>query len=132
MNDDLNADYLQSKDDQTAREANSIYGEVTGQAPAAPTKKPLAWIGGGPLEFGKQIVGGVRDAIVEANRSVGDLAGWISEKTGLPKGGRLASKINDLPEVSAPQGIATGIARSASQFLTGFLPATRVVRGLGA
>src|SRR4051812_40126546 len=107
MNDDLNTDYLQNKDDQTAREANSIFGEVTGQAPAAPVKKPLSWIGGGPMEFGKQMIGGARDAVYEMNRSLDDLAGWISKKTGFEKGGAFGAIAEHLPEVGAPTGIAT-------------------------
>lgn len=87
------------------------------------------------IEGGKQIVGGVRDAMQELGefgQSITDntiypaLEAVGVEKTDLPD--FLTAK-RSLPEVEQPKDAAGALVRGASQFLTGFTPVNKALQG---
>ena len=97
--------------------------------PVTPSRGVLGDIGAGLGELPKQVLGGVRDAAVEAGQAVESLADYLfAQKLGLPKGPRLKVKI---PEVADPESVTGGIARSAAQFLTGFVPFFKATKAVG-
>ena len=142
--DNLTADYLKGREAaQTEDNVRFLQGLTGEQAPA-------------PAEIGKaaeqvsteerktkpglvrgiatQVVGGVREAVVQSGKAVEDLAGWLRENTimgELPEGPKLQIKI---PPVRNAEGAMQEIVRGASQFLTGFVPFFKATRaaGLGA
>ena len=92
-------------------------GEPRGRQPA---------LGGIPT----QVLGGARDAVVEAGQTLNDLSAWLREHGLFPQaqGPKLTVK---LPEVRAAKGTTQEVTRSASQFLTGFIPFMKATKGLG-
>lgn len=90
-------------------------------------------IGGGPIEFGWQIAGGIRDAVVEAGQAVESMGNWLREhsETILDVDQAIGKLQIKIPEVDQPKGYATGLVRGVSQFLTGFIPGMKATKIVG-
>lgn len=99
------------------------------------------------------VVGGIRDAVQEGGEAITELADYLTGEYGdlgalqiFDKEGNFnldyvsrdqAKKENTLlkmniPEIQQPNGIAANITRGVSQFVTGFIPALKGVKGLTA
>ncbi|MGQ0669369.1 MAG: hypothetical protein ACT4PO_06815, partial [Actinomycetota bacterium] len=81
-----------------------------------------------------QVVGGVRDAVVEAGQAVESLGNLLREKTfvgDVEKALGLGRVQVEIPEVAGSVTVTGGLTRGAAQFLTGFLPGLKVAKGLG-
>lgn len=72
-------------------------------------------------ELPRQVMGGIDDAARNALQFMNPLTDWLDEN------------VADLKydPVSAPKTAAGAVTRSLSQFLTGFLPATKALKGIG-
>ena len=86
-------------------------------------------IGYGSFEATAQVIGGVRDAVQETMEAVDSFAEWLNDEfINL----RLVEKEKqlrfDLPEVGEAETVTGGLVRGISQFLTGFIPALKVVK----
>lgn len=79
-----------------------------------------------------QIPGGITEALVNAGGAIGDAADSIRNTfpslKALDPGDQFKVPI---PQFEEPKGAVAGVVRSVSQFLTGFLPFTKVAKGLG-
>lgn len=99
------------------------------------------------IEGPTQVLGGARDAIqstMEAMDSIDSWLAqvplspdWIAEQLGLPtvsgaKAEVVATGEADLPEVPEATTFTGDAVRSISQFVTGFIPALKAVRGVSA
>lgn len=99
---------------------------------------------GGGSNIGMQAVGGVRDAIQEGMEGIDALAGWIDAKFPETTGAANEALFGDarglvgtdgtpvlisLPEVEPPATLAQGMARGITQFMTGFIPAFKALKG---
>ena len=111
-------------------------------APAAPTTPedtapaeatPPAGESGGSLlgRVGRdalQVFGGARDAVVETMQTIHGVGNWMRER-GIGPQGTLMIRVPEIPRAETVEG---DIIRSASQFLTAFVPGMKVAKGLGA
>ncbi|MGB1304007.1 hypothetical protein [Pseudoalteromonas marina] len=110
---------------------------------------------GGVIEAPRQVLGGVTDAIQEVVFAADDLTSGISHAlsdAGIPdtiqifnEDGELdfdlltrsealkkTDKIGDiLPDIDNPRTVTGGLVRGISQFLTGFIPASKGIQALG-
>jgi hypothetical protein len=89
----------------------------------------------GVKESPKQIVGGARDFLDETGRSIEEAGDWLRNKTfvgGLIHGEAYpqAGPLN-LPKVAEAETTTGSLIRSGSQFLAGFLPFAKVLKGFG-
>ena len=87
---------------------------------------------GGVFEMPKQVLGGIRDAVVEAGKALNEAGDWMRSHgvlTQLP-GGRSTIKIS-VPEVKEGETVTAGVTRSAAQFLTGFVPFFKATKAVG-
>ncbi len=75
-------------------------------------------------EGAKQVLGGVRDAGVEFSEALKSAGDFIREKAGSDLGGRIEFEV---PKVKEGGGVAGGLVRGVSQFLTGFIPLFKAV-----
>ena len=78
-----------------------------------------------------QVVGGVREAVVQGGQAIESMTQWLRENTllgELPEGPKLQIKI---PPMRKPEGSMQEIVRGASQFLTGFVPFFKATRAAG-
>ena len=100
-----------------------------------------------PEELGEQAIGGIRDTIQEGMEGIDELSTWLKTKypayDAIDKAGNKLlfgderGMIDDngepvrfsLPEVEQPSTLAGGITRGVTQFLTGFLPVFRAIKG---
>lgn len=75
----------------------------------------------GFAEIPRQIGGGIEDAVVNATMWFDPVADWLNEN------------VADLriDRVAPPKTGAGAVARSISEFMTGFLPATKLMKGVG-
>jgi len=93
-------------------------------APDLPDESTLGTVMRNVSEIPKQIVGGVDDAakhLFELVSPLNDLAIWLNDN------------VADLRyEISKPKTGTGELTRSVSEFLTGFVPAFRALKGLGA
>lgn len=149
--DNLSADYLAGREQSQADAYVQMLkgtGEASQQTDAAQTQVNRSAEPGQPKAEDKpaaadrrapgaikgaatQVVGGVRDAVVEAGQTIEGLAQWLRDNTpvgALPEGPKM--QIN-IPEVPEAQGVGQGLVRSVSQFLTGFVPFFKATRGMG-
>jgi len=78
-------------------------------------------------EIPGQIVGGVHDAVANAIFwAIDPLANWLNENVA-----DLSYNTKDMPIIHDPRTATGGIVRSASQFLSGFIPGLRTMGKLG-
>lgn len=84
------------------------------------------------FNIAQQVPAGAYEALNNSVRSAEDLAGWLDDN--LFGDMVQTDRIFELPDTNElfaePQGLAAGLTRGASQFLVGFLPALKVVKGL--
>lgn len=75
----------------------------------------------GAAEIPRQIGGGIEDAVANATMWFDPVADWLNEN------------VADLriDRVAQPKTGAGAVARSMSEFLTGFLPASKLMKGVG-
>lgn len=89
-----------------------------------PTAEQMGEGGERVMAVGKDIALGAVETV--RNQALGGMRDATQEVLELT---RLSEIGLSLPEVSEPQTVTGGLARSTAQFLTGFLPAFRVVKG---
>lgn len=128
------------------RRAEGLWGAASTAAPVV--EKPPAIAAtpekGGGSNIGMQAVGGVRDAIQEGMEGIDAVAGWIDTKFPETTGAANEALFGDsrglmgadgspvlisLPEVEPPTTLAQGMTRGISQFMTGFIPAFKALKG---
>lgn len=140
--DSFGREYLEGRQRAEAEDNLRLIGGATSDPqqaaqPAAEAKPPTPELElapdrtapGAVSRGASQVVGGVRDAVVEAGQSIEGLATWLRENVhGLPEGPKLQVK---LPKVREPQGTVESLIRSGSQFLTAFVPLFKVSRAAG-
>jgi len=119
------------------------------QATPQPAQQEHGWlyrtaadIGSGLMSAGSQVPAGIYDAAVNFIKTGNSLADWANENIAdlripvdLGKWGNnpLAALLDTLPASPAMPDSNTGMAiRKGAQFLTGFIPAVRAARVLGA
>lgn len=75
----------------------------------------------GAAEIPRQVGGGIEDAVANATMWFDPVADWLNEN------------VADLriDRVAKPKTTAGAVARSLSEFLTGFLPASKLMKGAG-
>jgi hypothetical protein len=132
--DDVSQQYLQDKnaaiDDEMARAfVASRAPEPTRQPPdRAPTMEAPQSFFGRMGQDALQVLGGARDAFVETMQTLNLLGDWMREK-GIGPNWKAEVSVPEVPRTEAVEG---DVIRGVSQFLTAFLPATRLVGVLGA
>jgi len=156
--DDLTGGYLKQRDSvqltpaQRFRMSQTPQPAVTDQGAEKFEFSPgniIADIGRGIVESPRQIVGGFMDATKEASEAAESLMSYIAEPRILQltnekgefdpdivlkseftaKGGETLAEAMTPSEAQSTTG---GLIRGVSQFLTGFLPATRALKGVKA
>lgn len=88
-------------------------------------------VGGTVDELKRGIIGGAVDAGREMLEAADDLAGWFAEKTGTQKGGGFKQLAEKLPTIEENKTTGGNLVRGFTQFLTAFVPAGKIVKGLG-
>lgn len=88
-------------------------------------------VGGTVSEVGRSIVGGALEGTKEIFETADSLAGWIGEKLGTPKGGAFANIAKLIPEGPESQTVPGQLIRGFSQFLTAFIPASKIAKLVG-
>jgi hypothetical protein len=100
---------------------------LTPPAPPAPPIPGRGVLADVPL----QVVGGVRDAVVEIGQAIESAGDWLREHSPLIKsldkaaGGKVQVSI---PEVPGAETMGAGFVRGVSQFLTGFIPGGKIAK----
>ena len=85
----------------------------------------------GVVQAPAQIVGGVRDAVVETGQALNTLSDWMETTVpGWKSLNRGKLKVR-LGEVATSDGVTSNLIRSASQFLTGFIPGMQATKAVG-
>jgi len=155
---DLTGEYLQRRNTSQLTPAQRLRAAQTPQAAIADPGaesfsfspgKIAADIGRGIIETPRQIAGGVFDAVKEASQASDSLLSAISvpsvlqltNKKGefdldLVSREEFESRGGETPlsgvEVKDPESTTGNLVRGVAQFLTGFLPATRAIKGVKA
>lgn len=74
-----------------------------------------------------QVLGGARDAFVETMQALNLAGDWMREH-GIGPAGTLTVNVPEVPQADTAEG---SLIRSATQFLTAFIPATTAVKAIG-
>jgi hypothetical protein len=124
------------------RKADGLWGESQPAPVLQETAPPAPQGDGGGI--GKQALGGVRDAIQEGLEGIDAVANYLNERNVLGLGDLNEAVFGDkrglvdpqgdpvkmnLPEVEPPATLAQGMTRGISQFMTGFVPVFRAMKG---
>jgi len=100
-------------------------------------------VGRGIVEAPRQALGGISDAVNRTFRALDGLANWLNENVADLQVGEGEPGFNPLLAIAGPddptkrgfppaQSATGGMVREVSRFLTGFLPAMRAMRAVGA
>ncbi len=108
-------------------------------APTEPAVQPSARrpsgvvrdVGTGLAEVPTQVLGGARDAIVQTGKAIEAAGDWLREQSWFPSALNTGKVNVRLPEIGAAQSVTGDVVRSASQFLTGFLPFMKATKAIG-
>jgi hypothetical protein len=124
------------------RKADGLWGESQPAPVLQEAAPPASQSDGGGI--GKQALGGVRDAIQEGLEGIDAVANYLNERNVLGLGDLNEAVFGDkrglvdpqgdpvkmnLPEVEPPATLAQGMTRGISQFMTGFVPVFRAMKG---
>lgn len=109
-------------------------------AAKAPTEPTFELVGevsppqpsGGVMNVLKQIPGGATAALVEVGQTLKEAGDFIRDSVPLLKELDPGDQFQvPIPQFEEPQGAVAGVVKSATQFLTAFLPFSKLAKGVG-